>query len=160
MKLAGNQDSPWPKVSIEPTPAARIVTGPVRVFSRRESYWDVVARKSGYYRVIFQMDNQKIEKELAIGDGFMRVSAKRPGWNWNDILIYPREKPFGPDSIVQSISIEYHKRISYTSGADWWIGYFFYCFSCFCFDIQTGFKGQDISLTGYGKMSPLEMTSY
>ena len=125
MKLAGNEDSPWPIVSIGPTPAAEIVTGPVRVFSRREIYWDVMARKSGYHRIIFQLDNQKIEKELAIGHGLMRVSAKRPGWNWNDILIQPLEKPFGPDSIVQYISIEYRKRISYTSGADWWIGYFF-----------------------------------
>ncbi|MCK4957981.1 MAG: hypothetical protein KAT00_01240 [Planctomycetes bacterium] len=55
----------------------------------------------------------------------MHISPQRPGWHWGDIMLNPREKPFGPDSLVESISIDYPERISRTSGTDWWLGYFF-----------------------------------
>ncbi len=62
---------------------------------------------------------------MAIGGGFMRVSAMRPGWQVSEILLHPWEKPFGPDSRVQSIAIGYPDRISKTSGTGWWLIYFF-----------------------------------
>ncbi len=124
MKLNGEIDSPWPNVSIESTPAAEITIGPIRILSNREVHWKIRARESGYHHIAFQVDKRKIEKELAIGDGFMRVSVERPGWHWVDILLHPWERPFDQDSLVQSISIDYPDRISRTSGTDWWIGYF------------------------------------
>ncbi len=125
MKLNSEIDTPPPKVMIESVPAVEITIGPVRVLSKREVHWKIRARESGYHRIVFQVDNQQIEKELSIGEGFMRVSPERPGWKWTDILLYPWEKPFGLDSPVQSIRIDYPDRISRTSGTDWWIGYFF-----------------------------------
>ena len=44
----------------------------------------------------------------------MRVSAERPGWSWSDILMQPAEPPFGPDSPVRSIRIDYPGRDSWT----------------------------------------------
>jgi uncharacterized membrane protein (DUF106 family) len=125
MKLNGEVDSPLPNVSIEPIAEVDVTTGPIRVLSKREIHWKIGAGQDGYYQIVFSVDDRQISKELAIGDGFMRVSAKRPGWCWTDILLYPWEKPFRPESIVQSISIEYPERISKTSGTDWWIVYFF-----------------------------------
>ncbi|SPD73130.1 conserved membrane hypothetical protein [uncultured Desulfobacterium sp.] len=125
MKLSGDEYSAWPELGIDPMPAAEIETGPVRVSSKREVYWDIKVNRNGYQRIMFKVDDQRIEKELAVGDGIMRVSARRPGWDWSDILMYPLEKPFAPDSLVQSISIGYPARVSLTSGADWWIVYFF-----------------------------------
>ncbi len=52
----------------------------------------------------FTCDGQIVEKELAIGDGFMRVSAQRPEWCWSDILWQPAEAPFAADSPVRAIS--------------------------------------------------------
>jgi len=125
MKISGKIDSPLPKVSIEPISAAEITMGPVRIFSKREISWKIRARENGYHRIVFKVDEQQFEKELAIGDGFMRVSAERPRWQWSDILLHPLEKPFGPDSVVKSISIDYPDRLSRTSGTDWWLIYFF-----------------------------------
>jgi hypothetical protein len=125
MKLNGNIESPWPKVSMESMPAAEVIIDQIRVFSKREILWKIKARKNGYHGLVFQVDEQQIEKELAIGSGFMRVSASRPGWHFADILLHPWEKPFGPDSVVQSVSINYPDRISRTSGTDWWVIYFF-----------------------------------
>jgi uncharacterized membrane protein (DUF106 family) len=125
VKLNGNIETPWPTVSMEPTPAAEVTIGPVRVFSKHQIYWKIKAIENGSHHIIFQVDGQQFGKELTIGDGFMRISDERPGWRWSDILLHPSEKPFGPDSAVQSISINYPDRLSRTSGTDWWLVYFF-----------------------------------
>lgn len=125
MKLNGNIESPWPKVNMESMPAAEVIIDQIRVFSKREIFWKIKARKSGYHNIAFQVDEQQVEKELAIGNGFMRVSSKRPGWHFADILLHPWERPFGQDSVVQSVSINYPDRVSRTSGTDWWLIYFF-----------------------------------
>lgn len=125
MKLNDNIASPWPDISIEPLSAVEVTTGPVRLLSKQEICWKIRAREMGYHHIVFQVDEQQIEKELAIGNGFMRLSAKRPGWHWADILLHPSERPFGPDSVVCSISIDYPERPSRTSGTGWWLIYFF-----------------------------------
>ena len=39
--------------------------------------------------------------------------------------MHPWEPPFGPDSPVQSIAIDYPKRSSWTCGSDSWMIYWF-----------------------------------
>lgn len=125
MKLNGDINAEWPAVSIASMPTAEVAVGPLRIQSRREICWEIRAREDGSLPIVFRVDDLQVEKELVIGDGFVRVSAERPGWHWGTILRHPWEKPFRPDSAVDSISIEYPERISWTSGTDWWIGYFF-----------------------------------
>jgi hypothetical protein len=125
MKLGGEIGSHWPAVGIESIQGAEVITGPVRLLSKREICWKIKARENGYHRILFRVGNRRIEKEVAIGNGFMRISAMRPGWCWHSILLYPSEKPFGPDSIVRSIAIDYPGRLSRTSGANWWLVYLF-----------------------------------
>jgi uncharacterized membrane protein (DUF106 family) len=125
MQFSGEIDSALPKVEIDPAPASEVVLGPVRVFSGRRIYWKIRACENGLHSITFRVNEQPIEKQLAIGNGFMRVSVERPGWNWPDILRHPLEKPFSPDSLVRSISIDYPPRLSRTSGTDWWLIYFF-----------------------------------
>jgi uncharacterized membrane protein (DUF106 family) len=125
IKLNDNVEVPWPNVSLESTPAAEVTIGPVRVFSKRQIYWKVKACENGGHHIIFRVDGEQIGKDLAVGDGFMRISAERPGWRWADILLHPWERPFGTDSIIESISVDYTERLSRTSGTDWWLIYFF-----------------------------------
>ena len=125
MNLNDKINSPWPSVSIEHMPAAEVVMGPSRILSKRGICWKIRAHTVGYHRIVFLVDGQEIEKDLAIGNGFMRVGTKRSGWHWTDILSYPLEKPFASGSTVQSVSIDYPERISRTSGSDWWVVYFF-----------------------------------
>lgn len=125
MKLSGDASTPWPDVRMEPTRTAHAVMGPVRILSKREICWKVRARDEMYGRLFFRVDGQQVDKELAIGEGFVRVSAKRPGWKWADVLTHPAEKPFGPNSVVQSITVDYPERLSKTSGTNWWLAYFF-----------------------------------
>jgi hypothetical protein len=112
-------------VRLEPTGAVDVTVGPVRVLSQREVCWNIQARQAGYHRLTFTVDGRTIDKELAVGDGMMRVSARRPGWVWSDALMHPAEPAFAPDASVRSIEIAYPARASWTSGRDYWVAYWF-----------------------------------
>jgi len=125
LTLNGDAGAPFPDVSLRPTDAVETTVGPVRVLSKREVCWNVKARESGHHRLAFQVGDRAVDKELAVGDGYMRVSARRPAWVWSEALMHPREEPFPPDSPVRSVEISYPARPSWTSGTDWWVAYWF-----------------------------------
>jgi hypothetical protein len=125
LKLGGEPGAAWPEVSLGPSDAVEVIAGPVRVRKEREVCWNVKAKKAGGYRLSFQVGGQPVTKELAIGDGFMRVSMERPGWDWSSILLNPWEAPFRPGEPVHSIAITYPERSSYTSGSGYWVAYWF-----------------------------------
>lgn len=121
--LAGGEGSPWPTVLLKSTIAAEPTVGPVRVLGKREVCWNLRAKEPGEHTLIFQVGDLPVEKELAVGDGFMRVSVKRPPADWWEALLHPRERPFPPDSQVQAITIAYPERSSWTCGTDSWFMY-------------------------------------
>jgi hypothetical protein len=125
LALSGDADAPFPEVLLLPTDAVETTVGPVRVFSKREVCWSIKARENGYHRLVFQVGDQAVDKELAVGDGFLRVSVRRPAWVWSEALLHPREEPFAPDSPVRSIEIRYPARPSWTSGTDRWVIFWF-----------------------------------
>jgi hypothetical protein len=125
LKLDGNAGDPMPAVTLEPTPSAEVVTGPVRVPSKLEVVWVIKARENGSHQLSFRTGEQSVTKELAVGDGFMRISTRRPGWDWYDALLNPDEPTFPKSSSVQSIEVDYPERPSWTSGTDNWVIYWF-----------------------------------
>jgi len=125
VKLNSNVEGNWPTINIEPTTVVDVTAGPVRILSRHQICWEIKAIENGKQLITLDVNGQQIKKELAVGNSFMRVSLTRPASNWAGILVNPAEKPFAPDSIVQSVTIDYPKRLSKTSGADWWLIYFF-----------------------------------
>jgi hypothetical protein len=135
LALNGAADAPFPEVSLRPMDSVETTVGPVRVLSKREVCWNIKALESGYHRLAFQVGDQAADKELAVGDGFMRVSARRPGWVWSEALMHPWEGPFTPDSALRSIEIGYPARSSWASGTDRWVIFWFgvSLASAFCF---------------------------
>ncbi len=125
LALAGDASAPWPSVSLRPTDAVEVEAGPVRVRNRREVCWNLRAREPGSHRLGFQVGDQAVAKELAIGDGFMRVSLERPGWDWSSILLSPWESPFRPGDPVRSIAVAYPQRSSRIYGSGAWVIYWF-----------------------------------
>lgn len=123
LKLKPGNESLLSYVELEPMNAAQTSVGPVHIGSKHEVCWNVRANQSGYHRLVFHVGEQSGEKELAIGDGFMRVSKARPAWHWFDTLTNPWEKPFPADSPIQSIAIDYPERSSWTSGKKFWAKY-------------------------------------
>jgi hypothetical protein len=125
LTLNGDADDPFPKVSLTPADAVETAIGPVRAFSKREVCWTIVGQERGYHRLEFQVGDQTVAKELAVGDGFMRVSRWRPPWIWSQTLEHPWEAPFTPESPVRSIEISYPPRPSWTSGTNYWMIFWF-----------------------------------
>ncbi len=125
MQLNGTIDSPWPKAQINPTQAFEVTAGPSRILAERQIYWEIKAVSDGLYNMVFYVDENEFEKQLAIGDGFMRISSNRPGWQWANVLLHPLELPFNLGTSVQSIRIDYPERPSKICGTDWWLIYFF-----------------------------------
>ena len=125
LALNGGAKSPWPSVRLRPSEAAEVAVGPVRLRGRREVCWKVVGRRPGLQRLVFDVGGRAVEKQLAVGEGPMRVSPVRPAWDWEQILLNPAETPFAPDSPVRSIEIDYPSRPSWTSGTDSWLVYWF-----------------------------------
>jgi hypothetical protein len=124
LTLNGDAGSPLPEVRLEPTTAVVTTLGPVRVLSKREVCWNVQARENACHHLVFEIGEQSFEKELAIGDGFMRVSLQRPGWDWWEALWNPWEAPFRPDSPVRSIEIVYPERSPWKLlGCEPWVIY-------------------------------------
>jgi hypothetical protein len=125
VKLKDDSRAALAELRLEPVSGIEVLTGPVRVESKREVCWNVKAVKDGYHRLEFQAGGATPTKELAVGGDFLRVNRLRPAWNWADILMYPYETPFRRDSLVQSIEIDYPRRSSWTSGTDSWVIYWF-----------------------------------
>ncbi|MBA7477883.1 hypothetical protein ES707_13298 [subsurface metagenome] len=140
MKLSGQADTALPDVGVEEANAFEIVTGPVRVAAKREVVWQMKALEEGEHTMRFRIGEAQVEKEFVVGEGFNQLSTKRPGWKWTEILMHPKEEPFGPDSPVQSISIDYPDRSSWTSGTDWWVVYFFIASMVFALLFKPVFK--------------------
>lgn len=125
VQLNGQGDSPLPDVAISSMPNATIDVGPFPVPYNRQICWKIRADKPGTEPIIFKIGSKEYQKELAVGDNFTRVSIKRPAAKDADAIMHPAEKPFPPESVVQSISIEYLDRPSKICGTDWWVIYLF-----------------------------------
>jgi uncharacterized membrane protein (DUF106 family) len=123
IQLSGNPDEQLPNLELLENPAYESTVTGFKIPSKRQLVWKIKADRDGLHKLSFSVNGQTYDKDLVIGDKMMRVSEMRPGWNFSDILFHPWEKPFKKDSIIQSISIEYPERTSYTSGTDWWIFY-------------------------------------
>ncbi len=125
LKLNGKASDPMPALTLGKNSAATVVTGPVRVPSQREVVWVVKAGEAGPHVLSFNVGEQTVTKELTVGDGFMRISPRRPHWDWYDMLLNPAEPAFSPQSPVRSVEVAYPERTSWTSGTDNWVIYWF-----------------------------------
>lgn len=113
------------QAALVPDAALELVAGPVRIASAQQVCWNVRARRAGPQRLQFQVGATTVDKELAVGDGFQRVSLARPPRTWTAALLHPAEQPFDADSAVQSIAVAYPRRSGWTCGSDSWLVYWF-----------------------------------
>ena len=87
--------------------------------------WTIKPRQDGLQEIHVAIDDEKYTKQLAVGEGFMVTSLKRPPREWTEMLLHPREPAFAQESPVQSIEIDFPDRESWTSGTDYWLIYWF-----------------------------------
>lgn len=112
-------------ISMGPLDGSAVVAGPVRVPTKSMVCWNVKPTRDGRHVLEFRVGETSFEKELVAGSGFQATSLRRPAWRASDALVHPRESPFPPDSVVQSIDVTYPDRDSWTSGTNHWVVYWF-----------------------------------
>jgi hypothetical protein len=125
LKLRDEAGRSLPDAALEPTSVVDVTVGPVRVPSKHEVCWKIEAREAGRHRLMFRLGDERCEKELVVGEHFMRTSLLRPDWELSDALVHPAEEPFIPESPFRSIAIDYPQRSAWTSGTDSWLVYWF-----------------------------------
>lgn len=125
MQLAGSENDPMPEAVLAAMEGAQVVTGPVRVPSKRQIYWQIKAQEAGIHQLEFDVDQSLIQKELSIGQGLMPVSIKRPALDLADLILYPAEKPFNETSPVRWVQINYPDRTSKLTGSGVWVIFLF-----------------------------------
>jgi len=125
VQLASSETIAYYDLNLVNTPAIQTSVGPVRVPSKRLMCWNVAATEAGEHALIFQSPDHQYSKELVVGDGYRRTSARRPAEDWVELLLNPWESPFPEDSVVQSIEIAYPKRSSWLSGSTTWLPVWF-----------------------------------
>jgi len=119
------QQGEWPEISLALNEAVGVVSGPVRLFSRSEVYWELLPLEAGEHDLFFLVGGQTYDKTFSAGAGFTPLSPLRPGADdLLDTLLFPLEKPFSEQGAVRFIKIDYPDRISKIYGTDWWILYF------------------------------------
>jgi hypothetical protein len=123
LTLSGRPEA-WPDIVLEDHPAVQVLAGPVRLFSRGEVYWEVTPLADGDHDLVFRVAGAQYRKRFSAGEGFMRLSPKRPAAQIFDVLLYPLERPFPSGSLVSAISISYPDRDSKIYGTNWWVLYF------------------------------------
>ena len=138
--LAGGSGGGAQGLRLAPSVAVKLVAGPVRVTKERMICWNVQARQPGYQRLTFTAGDQTFDKQLAVGDGLMRVNARRPAWRWADAALSPGERPFPADSPVEAVEVAYPQRSSWTAGTDSWLVYWFAASMAFAFALRRVLK--------------------
>lgn len=114
-----------PDLQLDCVPGGEVTIGPVRVPSKQMVCWNIRAREAGRHQLTLNSDEQSFAKEYTVGEGFKRVSLRRPAWNWADVLLHPREAPFPSESVVRAIEIDYPDRHGWASGSGAWLVYWF-----------------------------------
>lgn len=125
LHLANRDEQPIPEVRLQEAPGIALGAGPVRVPGKHLICWNIVAQEPGIHHLTFGVGEQTVTKQLAVGDGFLPTSLKRPGWNLTEVLLHPHETPFPAESPVQSIEVDFPERLSWTSGSHSWLAYWF-----------------------------------
>ena len=110
-----------------------ILLGPVRAQSKGQVFWKIRGAESGYHELLFETGGVEIEKELAVGEGFMRVSKVRSGPDAAKVLLNPAEEMLDGNQMIKRIEIEYPERAGWVSGTNKWIWYFFIASMVFAF---------------------------
>ena len=128
LTVRGEVGDDLPDVSIKSVDGGEITMERSKFEGGRQYCWMIRGTdgsdKAG--QIVFDVAGEEVVKEFAVGDAFMRVSALRPSKeDWVGQLLNPWEKPFGADSAVKSISVEYPERGGVFFGMEMWIWHFF-----------------------------------
>jgi uncharacterized membrane protein (DUF106 family) len=93
-------------VSLEAPDGVAVETPAVRVAPLREVAWRIRPREAGRYSLLVRVGDERVEKELRVGEDWGAVSTRRTGESFFDSLLFPGEPPIRSEA-VESVEIKY-----------------------------------------------------
>jgi hypothetical protein len=113
-------------VSLELPPGVTVTAPPVHVQSDNEIVWRVVAEKDGRYDLIIGTSGQTFSKRIVVSSSLARLSPVRLRDHFWQRLFLSSEPALPGNSLVESITVNYHDRSLRFAWLDWsWIWLFF-----------------------------------
>ena len=115
-----------PEIVLEAGSGIEIETAGVRMPQTREISWRVRGSSPGDLKLVVNVGEESVTKDMSVGGREKGVSSLRTGEHWLTNLLYPGEAPIPKQSAIESIEILYPDLdISiFGWGMDWLILFF------------------------------------
>ena len=84
-----------------------VETPPVKIRSSREIAWRLRVDRPGTHRLLVQVGNDIVEKQIVGGVGWQSIVQRRSGSGIIDTLLYPGEPPIAANLNIEAIEVAY-----------------------------------------------------
>ncbi len=114
------------EVSLSVPSGLNLETLPLRTDGGREIYWRIKAERAGVYNLVFQANNNKVERKLFVTYGMTRLSPETFKSGIINKFFNPGERSIAGSSVIESIEVKYPSSKTIIFGWDihWLVTFF------------------------------------
>ena len=125
-------------IALKAPEGVTVETPPVKIRSSREIAWRLRVDRPGTHRLLVQVGNDIVEKQIVGGVGWQSIVQRLSGSGIIDTLLYPGEPPIAANLNVEAIEVAYPPLELSLFGLrmDWLV-----CFLLLSMAFGFGFKG-------------------
>ncbi|MBZ0168055.1 hypothetical protein MELA_02408 [Candidatus Methylomirabilis lanthanidiphila] len=141
MRVSDGETGLLERASLEGNKGLTVETPPLRVPQAKEVDWRVRADGLGVHNVSIDVFGHRLEKQIVVSQGLVRVSLSRVRSELWQGLLHPGEPSIPPQSGIERIDIHYPAR--FVKIVDWnihWLLYFFVLSTIFAFGFKRMFR--------------------
>lgn len=103
--------APLGSVQLVATEGLEIETPPVRAQAIDEVAWRIRAESPGVHTLRLVLDGEELEKQIVVGEGWRKVSIRRTGDSWLDVLLHPGEAAIPSSRRLAFVAVEHDKSV-------------------------------------------------
>ena len=119
----------------------KVETPPLRILMAKEVDWRIRADGAGTHKVTLDLSGYRLEKQVVIAQGLVRVSPSRFASTFWQTLLYPGEPPIPKEFGIERIDISYPTRfIKIFRWEIHWLVVFFVLSIVFAFAFKRAFR--------------------
>ena len=98
------------QAALKADPGLVVETLPLRMPDTGEVAWRIRAQEPGVYRLPVDIGGHRVSKSVVVADTLVRLSPRRAGTRFWDLVFNPGEQPLPEDAVVASIEVQYPTR--------------------------------------------------
>jgi uncharacterized membrane protein (DUF106 family) len=114
------------QVALKADPGLVVETPPLRMPATGQVAWRIRAQESGVYHLPIDIGGHKVSKSVVVADTLARLSPRRAGTRFWDLVLNAGEQPLPENTALASIEVQYPTRSIALFGWDLhWLVVFF-----------------------------------